>query len=333
MAGSQGGGIVRRKDRVIPPTLRVPNPEGREDDDLDDLPVAPATSEEEKEELPDQLIARAEEQVYRILQRLPSESHADRRRGTSGDRDLRKTFGEVFDRRTMMILYKLMNDGRIETLEYPISTGKEANVFVASTAQGLIAVKIFRIATATFRRMLPYLDGDPRFGRVRRNRQALKRIFALKEYKNLQRAAGAGVRVPQPLWVSGHMLGMELLGDDTSPAPQLSDLRPSAAEGARLWGLVLEDVRRLVVRGGIVHGDLSPFNVLLHRDAPYLIDFAQGVVVDHPQALSFLIRDLEGLVKACTRFGIPLEPGADARSWLEEAQAAGPRRSRPTEQG
>ncbi|MFA5862089.1 MAG: RIO1 family regulatory kinase/ATPase, partial [Candidatus Thermoplasmatota archaeon] len=104
------------------------------------------------------------------------------------DADDRKTLDEVFDQQTLLILYKFISNGYIETLDYPISTGKEANVFHATTPQGdAVAVKIFRTNTATFRSFMTYIAGDPRFGHVRPNRRDIVYVWAQKEYKNLQR--------------------------------------------------------------------------------------------------------------------------------------------------
>ena len=90
------------------------------------------------------------------------------------DSDDRKTYAEVFDKRNLLRIYKLFSDGVIDMIDFPISTGKEGNVFRAMTSDGdLLAVKIYRTSTATFRDMAKYIQGDPRFEGVTGNRRKL----------------------------------------------------------------------------------------------------------------------------------------------------------------
>ena len=88
---------------------------------------------------------------------------------TRKDADQRKTYDEVFDQTALLSLYKLISDGTIETVDYPVSTGKEGNVFHATTKEGAAALKIYRVNTATFRSLREYLIGDPRFKKTGRS--------------------------------------------------------------------------------------------------------------------------------------------------------------------
>src|SRR5881296_2644559 len=111
------------------------------------------------------------------------------------DADHTKTYDEVFDEATLMAVYKFVSDGTIRTVDYPVSTGKEGNVFHATTEEGAAALKIYRVNTATFRSLADYLQGDPRFKKVGRTFRELITVWAQKEFKNLTRMREAGARV------------------------------------------------------------------------------------------------------------------------------------------
>jgi len=105
-----------------------------------------------------------DERRLRIL-----ETQVDALRTKEKDSESRKTYDEVFDHAALLTIADLITDGVISTLDYPVSTGKEANVFHATGPDGRAkAVKIYRIANATFRNIAVYIDGDPRFKRVKR---------------------------------------------------------------------------------------------------------------------------------------------------------------------
>src|SRR5437879_4954889 len=152
------------------------------------------------------------------------EAQVDALKTREKDSDTRKTYDQVFDRAALMTIAALINDGAIATLDYPVSTGKEASVFHATDPEGRAkAVKIYRIATATFRNIAVYIEGDPRFKKVKRATRPTLLAWAQKEYKNLVRMGDAGVRVPNPERVLDNVLVMEYIGDESQPAPSLRE--------------------------------------------------------------------------------------------------------------
>ena len=80
----------------------------------------------------------------------------------------RRVFDQVFDRLTLMSIYKLMKKGIIDTVEWPIARGKEAHVFRGEGEEGAIAVKIFHTSNAVFKNLVQYIEGDPRFSGLKR---------------------------------------------------------------------------------------------------------------------------------------------------------------------
>jgi RIO kinase 1 len=222
------------------------------------------------------------------------------------DADDRKTYDEVFDRATLLILQRLISSGAFSVLDYPVATGKEGNVFKATTAKDEDrAVKIYRVATATFASLSQYIIGDPRFPRIGGNRRKLIHVWALKEFKNLQRMAQAEVRVPIPHRVEGNVLVMDYIGDKERPAPLLRDVIPGDA-GA-LFRMVLQDMKH-IHESGLVHGDLSEFNILFWDGEPWVIDVAQAVPLGHPRAEEWFRRDMVNMARYFTRLGLETDP-------------------------
>ena len=234
-----------------------------------------------------------------VLGRIESGKVAARRRS---DED-RKTMDEVFDQATLLILFKFINNGYIETLDYPISTGKEGNVFHATTPEGgSLAVKIYRTNTATFRSFMTYIEGDPRFGHVKPNRRDIVYVWAQKEFKNLQRYFEAGVRVPNPIAWKQNVLIMEFIGEEKTPAPRLRDVPFQDAQVG--YDKLCAQYRLGASEGGLVHGDFSEFNVLNVYDEPVIIDVAQAVLSRHPMARDLILRDAKNLSAYFRRQGL-----------------------------
>ena len=222
------------------------------------------------------------------------ERHVDALK-TNKTGDERQTVDEVFDKQTLMTIYDFMTSGLIESVHYPISTGKEGNVFYATDEEGEpMALKIFRTSTSTFKRVAKYIEGDPRFKGLSGNRRKLIYAWTTKEYRNLQRYYEAEIPVPEPIAFDKNCLVMEFIGtEDGAPAPQLKDI-------------ILEDVNEIydevvsfIIDGfrdaHLVHGDLSEYNILMTEDGPIMIDCGQAVTADHFNAKEFLKRDITNI--------------------------------------
>lgn len=240
----------------------------------------------------------------RFLRRL--ESEVDEFRKREKDSDARKTYDQVFDRAALLNLAKLISDGVIETLDYPIATGKEANVFHATDSDGLgRAVKIYRIATATFRNIARYIEGDPRFKGVKRATKPTILVWARKEHKNLLRMADAGVRVPKPRALQENILVMDYIGDETRPAPLLREV--ALEDPAATFADVVENMKG-IRRAKLVHADLSEYNLLDWEDNIVVIDVGQAVPLDHFRAAEWFARDVGNIARYFRRLGLAITP-------------------------
>lgn len=261
---------------------------------------ADAADEEEGDFVP---LVSNEDWVYRrvdrLVERLPQRHGHDRR-----------TEGEVFDRPTLMTLHRLLTHGVLKSLDFPVSTGKEANVFRGTTPEGgYVAVKIYRINTSTFKHVLQYIQGDERFEGVAGDKKALVHAWAQKEFRNLHRLRHAGVDVPEPIRVMNNVLVMEYLGVKAGPWPRMKDLG-RLPDPQRFWRKLVDDYLRMHNEAGLIHADFSEFNVLVeHADDPALavpriIDVGQAVLRNHPMSAQFLRRDVENLVSYFRRQGV-----------------------------
>jgi RIO kinase 1 len=211
-----------------------------------------------------------------------------------------KVEASVFDDATLGALYKLVQDGYIDAFGGPISSGKEANVYTALGPDGEVAVKVYRINASDFRQMREYLDGDPRFEGIGADKKKVVLAWTKKEYANLERARKAGVRVPEPIAVERNVLVMEYLGGDDQRAKRLNEVDVENPETA--YEVVAEYMRRLY-RTGLIHGDLSEYNIVVHEGELCVLDLGQAVTVHHPNSREFLERDCHNVASFFGRQG------------------------------
>lgn len=242
----------------------------------------------------------------RRMRRL--ESQVDALRTKVKDSSTRKTYDQVFDHAALLTIASLIGDGVISTLDYPVDTGKEASVFHATDAKGRAkAVKIYRIANATFRNIAVYIEGDPRFKRVKRAMKPTIFAWAQKEHKNLVRMDDAGVRVPRPERVLNNVLVMEYIGDETRPAPSLREI--SLDDPTAVYEDVVVNMRG-IRKAGLVHADFSEYNLLWWDDRVVVIDVGQAVPMDHARAEEWFQRDLTNIARFFKRLRVDVTPAA-----------------------
>jgi len=215
----------------------------------------------------------------------------------------RKTQDEVFDKATLHIFEKLISGKVIDILDFPISTGKEGNVFRGITPdKKFVAIKVYRTSTSTFKHISKYIIGDPRFKSISKNRRDIVLAWTKKEYKNLQRAYEARINVPKPIKTIDNVLVMEYLGTTSMPAPLMKDVK--LEDPQKIFNKIIEFISKMYKKAELVHGDISAYNVLMHKNKPFLIDFGQGVLVEHPNSLEFLKRDIHNIVSYFKRLNI-----------------------------
>ncbi|PNI62907.1 RIOK1 isoform 1 [Pan troglodytes] len=210
------------------------------------------------------------------------------------DKADRATVEQVLDPRTRMILFKMLTRGIITEINGCISTGKEANVYHASTANGESrAIKIYKTSILVFKDRDKYVSGEFRFrhGYCKGNPRKMVKTWAEKEMRNLIRLNTAEIPCPEPIMLRSHVLVMSFIGKDDMPAPLLKNVQLSESKARELYLQVIQYMRRMYQDARLVHADLSEFNMLYHGGGVYIIDVSQSVEHDHPHALEFLRKD------------------------------------------
>ncbi len=208
------------------------------------------------------------------------------------------TFEEVFDKATLMILYELMRRGVFSDFHGVISAGKESRIYHAKDEAGEeLAVKIYLVNNTEFRKTrMIYVAQDHNFQRVGTSLRKFIYAWARRESRHLELAYEAGVPVPQPRAVQGNVLVMSFLGVDGARYPLLRETSYTREEYAELYGIVIGGIEKLYRRAGLVHGDLSEFNIMSPEPSSiYFIDLSQSVLRDALYAPILLMRDLRNV--------------------------------------
>jgi len=223
---------------------------------------------------------------------------------------------EVFDKATLMTVYSLLNRGIIKQLLGVVKSGKESRIYRGVGPNGeSLAVKIYLTVSAEFKRgMIPYVEGDPRFKTVRHDSKSLVYTWAQKEFKNLERAGEAGLRVPKPIVVEKNVLIMEFIGENDVPAPTLREERPSNPK--TIYKALLSSVKKLYREAGLVHGDLSEYNIMNDKGHPVIFDMGQSVLVGHPMARELLLRDLKNVNIYFSKLGVAVKDVDYLLKWV-----------------
>jgi RIO kinase 1 len=222
--------------------------------------------------------------------------------------DERATVEEVFDSKTRMFVFDLMNSGVIYELNGVVSSGKEARVYWGTTREGTdLAVKIYLTSSAEFKRgMHKYIEGDPRFKDVKHDTRSLIAVWAQKEFRNLCEAYAAKVRVPKPIAVKSNIVVMEFIGKEGVSAPSLKEQPPEDPE--KVYKVIVTYLKRLYQKAKIVHGDLSEYNIMIWNGKPVVFDVSQSVSIQHPLADFMLRRDLANVNRFFSRQNVDVIP-------------------------
>ncbi|MGA9028136.1 MAG: PA4780 family RIO1-like protein kinase [Steroidobacteraceae bacterium] len=206
-------------------------------------------------------------------------------------------------------LKPLIDDGMVDTVVRRLKSGKEASVFIVAAGGELRCAKVYKEAQQRgFHKLAQYQEGrktrssrDARAmgRRGRHGRKVQEAEWQNAEVQALYRLVAAGVRVPAPYLVHEGVLLMELVRDaHGDPAPRLNDM-DFDADQARTWhGFMMTQIVRMLC-AGLIHGDLSEFNVLVDAAGPVIIDLPQAVdAAGNNNARAMLERDVNNM-RAC----------------------------------
>jgi len=210
-------------------------------------------------------------------------------------------------------LQPLIDEGLIDTVVRQLMSGKEAMVFVVRCGDETRCAKVYKEAThRSFRQAVDYTENrkvkNTRQARAmakgsRYGRESQEAAWQSAEVDALYRLAGAGVRVPKPHNFHDGVLLMELVTDEHGDAaPRLNDVAFTSDQALAHHASLLTEVVRMLC-AGVVHGDLSEFNILLAADGPVIIDLPQAVdAAGNNHAKRMLLRDVANLRDFFGRF-------------------------------
>jgi len=203
-------------------------------------------------------------------------------------------------------LQPLLEDGLIDDVTRQLMSGKEAMVFVVTCGDEVRCAKVYKEANKrSFRQSVDYTEGrktkNSRQARAiqkgsKYGRESQEAAWQSAEVDALYRLANAGVRVPTPYNFYEGVLLMELVtGNDGNAAPRLNDVQLSAETAREYHAFLIQQVVKMLL-AGIVHGDLSEFNILVGSDGPVIIDLPQAVdAAGNNHAKDMLARDVRNL--------------------------------------
>lgn len=212
-------------------------------------------------------------------------------------------FDNVFDVPTLMTINELRSNGILQYIQSSLAAGKESKVYLAVAPNGsLLVVKIYLTVSAEFKKRMQYIAGDPRFSEIKHGSRSLIMMWARKEFKNLQTARAAGVRVPLPIAVKKNVLVMEFIGDsEGNPMPALLNAEEITLND---YQQVIEQMTILYQKAKLVHADLSEYNIFKADFGIMLFDFGSAVDIQHPNSKQFLLRDVMNINKFFEKRGI-----------------------------
>jgi len=203
-------------------------------------------------------------------------------------------------------LQPLIDDGMVDSVVRSLKSGKEASVYIVACGDQLRCAKVYKEAQRRgFHKLAQYQEGrktrSSRDARAMGRRGRHGRRVQEAEWKNAEvdalfRLAGAGVRVPAPHLVHEGVLLMELVRNEHGdPAPRLNDVDITADQARAWYAFMTTQIVRMLC-AGLIHGDLSEFNVLLDANGPVIIDLPQAVdAAGNNNAFAMLERDVNNM--------------------------------------
>eukprot|EP01125_Pyxidicula_operculata_P000112 TRINITY_DN1016_c0_g1_i4.p1 TRINITY_DN1016_c0_g1~~TRINITY_DN1016_c0_g1_i4.p1 ORF type:complete len:442 (-),score=85.56 TRINITY_DN1016_c0_g1_i4:180-1505(-) len=282
-------------------------------DDGDDVPEKYFEQDEDEHENPIQMSTSPGGRVSnKKFASSPSKSPEFKKDKKNQKVEVNLPTVDGLDGTSRVALFKLQNQNVLEKLGGCISQGKEALIYHAFGGNAKIpdvvlhpgaeyAVKVYKTTKVEFRDREKYIEGEWRFrydtqSAVNSPKKMMK-LWAEKEIRNLKRLRRCGIACPEPILQKGHILLLSFIGKEGFPAPQLEQVKVSQDEYQDLYWQCISMMRDMYQKGGIIHSDLSPYNLLVYKSKLHVIDLAQGVSPDHPSAMDFLRRDCSNMTK------------------------------------
>ncbi len=227
------------------------------------------------------------------------------------------TIEQCIDPRISRIIEKYKKRGQITEFNGCVATGKEANVYhakgrgVKDEEEGIdpnreLAIKIYKTSILIFKDRERYITGEFRFrnGYCKSNPRKMVAVWCEKEMRNLKRIRQKGIKCPEPFAFKSNLIMMEFIGKDGVAAPRLKDALnefENVEEFDDCYIQIMEIMKKMYQSCKLVHSDFSEYNLLYYNKEVYVIDLAQAVEENHPNADFFLKRDIHNMNEFFTK--------------------------------
>ena len=215
-----------------------------------------------------------------------------------------------------------VNQGLITAIQSRLTSGKEATVYCCRAHPSMnckyLAAKVYREHAARSIRRGLYFEGRERVMKARTLRaiesgtefghQAMVGMWMWAEYEVLKQLVTAGADVPKPHAICDRVILMDYIGNGSGPAPHLNGVDMDKPTAHRYFSHILDNVE-IMLSENLVHADLSPYNILVWKDRPWIIDMPQAVDVRfNRNAFELLQRDLANVCDFFERHGVTSQP-------------------------
>ena len=222
-----------------------------------------------------------------------------------------KTVNEVLDKPTILTLHSMIKDKIISYVNGVVRAGKESVVFWAvSPDKHNVALKVYLTSTSSFKKRSPYIVGDPRFTRIRKNTRSMVYLWAKKEYKNLIRCDKSGLAVVKPIAVKKNVLALEFIGRNGMPAKTLIESQINEKD----YKSAISIIEQLHKQANLIHCDFSEYNIFKTKKGLILFDLGSAIDLEHPKAREFLKRDINNISRFFVKRGLTVENPIDVFS-------------------
>ncbi|XP_072392076.1 serine/threonine-protein kinase RIO3-like [Diabrotica undecimpunctata] len=219
------------------------------------------------------------------------------------------------ERYTYIILYKMVQNRLLKTINGVFNVGREALILHANPDFSFpsnrnlskeFAIKIFKSDLTDFKGLDQFEEDDHRF-KNRKGKQASRKtinISAEREMINLMQMQKVGIPCPKVVALRKNVLVMEFIGDNQIPAPALKDITVDV-HCINAYEQVVEYMKILYTKANLIHADLTEDNILWHQDKCYFIDVSESVEPSHEQAFFYLYRDCNNVITFFSKRGVP----------------------------
>ena len=219
-----------------------------------------------------------------------------------------KVINEVLDKKTMMIMYGMINSHIISYVNGVVKAGKESVLFWAvDENKNDVALKVYLISTTNFKKREQYILGDPRFSKIKHGTRNLVYLWAKKEFSNLKRCSECGISVVKPIHVSKNVLAMEFVGKNGIPAKTLLESKVNEKD----YDMAILILSNLYRDARLVHGDFSEYNIFKTEKGLIVFDLGSAVDIQHPNSMEFLKRDINNITKFFAKRGLTVKNPLD----------------------